>query len=104
MLVGLAIFAGASFAPLILGNPVQIIIARAIVGAGAAFVMPATLSLLTVAYSPEARTKAVGVRAGSPAPEGSSDYSAPASCCEFGNGSRFSGPSRVPGWRSSCWR
>jgi MFS family permease len=61
LLVGLAIFAGASFAPLILGSPVQIIAARALAGAGAAFVMPATLSLLTVAYPPEARTKAVGV-------------------------------------------
>ena len=64
LLVGLAIFAGASFAPLILGSPVQIIAARALAGAGAAFVMPATLSLLTVAYPPEARTKAVGVWAG----------------------------------------
>jgi EmrB/QacA subfamily drug resistance transporter len=64
LLVGLAIFAGASFAPLILGSPVQIIAARALAGAGAAFVMPATLSLLTVAYPPEARTRAVGVWAG----------------------------------------
>jgi EmrB/QacA subfamily drug resistance transporter len=64
LLVGLATFAGASIAPLILGSPVQIIIARALAGAGAAFVMPATLSLLTVAYPPEARTKAVGVWAG----------------------------------------
>ena len=64
LLVGLAIFAGASFAPLVLGSPVQIIVARALAGAGAAFVMPATLSLLTVAYPPEARTKAVGVWAG----------------------------------------
>lgn len=34
--------------PLILGDPVQIIAARALAGASAAFVMPATLSLLTV--------------------------------------------------------
>ena len=45
-------------------SPVQIIAARAVAGAGAAFVMPATLSLLTVAYPPEARTKAVGIWAG----------------------------------------
>ena len=64
LLVGLAIFALASIAPLIFGGPVQIIAARALAGAGAAFVMPATLSLLTVAYPPEARTKAVGVWAG----------------------------------------
>ncbi|MDX1883585.1 MFS transporter [Mycolicibacterium sp. 120270] len=64
LLVGLAIFAAASFAPLVLDSPVQIIAARALAGAGAAFVMPATLSLLTVAYPPEARTKAVGIWAG----------------------------------------
>ena len=40
------------------------IAARALAGAGAAFVMPATLSLLTVVYPAEARTKAVGIWAG----------------------------------------
>ncbi len=64
LLVGLAIFAVASFAPLVFENPVQIIAARALAGAGAAFVMPATLSLLTVVYPAEARTKAVGIWAG----------------------------------------
>lgn len=64
LLVGLAIFAGASAAPLFFDSPVQIIAARAVAGAGAAFVMPATLSLLTVAYPPEARTKALGIWAG----------------------------------------
>lgn len=64
LLVGLAIFAVASFAPLIFDSPVQIIAARALAGVGAAFVMPATLSLLTVVYPAEARTKAVGIWAG----------------------------------------
>ncbi|MEO3760375.1 MFS transporter [Mycobacterium sp. B14F4] len=64
LLVGLAIFAMASFAPLVFDSPVQIIAARAVAGAGAAFVMPATLSLLTVVYPAEARTKAVGIWAG----------------------------------------
>ncbi len=64
LLVGLAIFAIASFAPLVFDAPVQIIAARAMAGAGAAFVMPATLSLLTVVYPAEARTKAVGIWAG----------------------------------------
>jgi MFS family permease len=61
LLVGLAVFAVASLAPLMLDSPVQIIAARAMAGAGAAFVMPATLSLLTAGYPPEDRTKAVGV-------------------------------------------
>ena len=64
LLVGLAVFAIASSAPLIFDSPVQIIAARALAGAGAAFVMPATLSLLTVVYPAEARTKAVGIWAG----------------------------------------
>jgi MFS family permease len=42
LLVGLAVFAIASFAPLIFDSPVQIIAARALASAGAAFVMPAT--------------------------------------------------------------
>ena len=60
LLVGLAIFAVASFAPLVFDSPVQIIAASALAGAGAAFVMPATLSLLTVAYPPRpARRRSV---------------------------------------------
>ena len=45
LLVGVAIFAVASAAPLLFDSPVQIIAARALAGVGAAFVMPATLSL-----------------------------------------------------------
>jgi EmrB/QacA subfamily drug resistance transporter len=64
LLFGLGVFAVASLAPLVLDSPVQIIAARAVAGAGAAFVMPATLSLLTVVYPPELRAKAVGIWAG----------------------------------------
>src|ERR1700754_347866 len=64
LLVGLAIFAVASFAPLVFSSPVQIIAARALAGAGAAFVMPATLSLLTVVTPPERRAKVIGIWAG----------------------------------------
>ena len=42
----------------------QIIAGRAVAGVGAAFVMPATLSLLTVAYPKDERMKAVGIWAG----------------------------------------
>ena len=45
-------------------SPAQIIAGRALAGVGAAFVMPATLSLLTVAYPKEQRIKAVGIWAG----------------------------------------
>ena len=64
LLIGLAIFALASLAPIFFAAPTQIIAARAVAGAGAAFVMPATLSLLTVVYPKSERTKAVGIWAG----------------------------------------
>jgi EmrB/QacA subfamily drug resistance transporter len=64
LLLGLSIFACASVAPAIFDSPLQIIVARAAAGAGAAFVMPATLSLLTAAYPRDERAKAVGIWAG----------------------------------------
>lgn len=64
LLTGLVIFALGSAAPALLHTPAQIITGRAVAGIGAAFVMPATLSLLTVAYSKEDRIKAVGIWAG----------------------------------------
>ena len=64
LLVGLAVFTVASVAPIFLDGPVALIVARAVAGAGAAFVMPATLSLLTAAYPKSQRNKAVGIWAG----------------------------------------
>src|ERR1700753_4480167 len=64
LLAGLVIFALGSVAPAMLHSPGQIIAGRAVAGIGAAFVMPATLSLLTVAYAKEDRMKAVGMWAG----------------------------------------
>ncbi|OBF09493.1 MFS transporter [Mycobacterium sp. 852002-10029_SCH5224772] len=64
LLTGLLVFSIGSTAPALLHDPSQIIAGRAVAGIGAAFVMPATLSLLTVAYRKEERTKAVGIWAG----------------------------------------
>ncbi|MFG1930175.1 MFS transporter [Mycobacterium sp. NPDC048908] len=64
LLAGLTIFAIASLSPTIFDSPVQIIVARAAAGAGAAFIMPATLSLLTAAFPKSERNKAVGIWAG----------------------------------------
>ncbi|MEG7364421.1 MFS transporter, partial [Pseudomonas citronellolis] len=64
LLAGLVIFSLASVAPALLHSPTQIIAGRAVAGVGAAFVMPATLSLLTVAYPKEQRLRAVGIWAG----------------------------------------
>ncbi|HEX2284751.1 MAG TPA: MFS transporter [Mycobacterium sp.] len=64
LLIGLAIFTVSSIAPLIASGPVELIVARAVAGVGAAFVMPATLSLLTATYPKAERNKAVGIWAG----------------------------------------
>ncbi len=64
LLVGLAIFGVASIAPVFFDSPVQIILARAVAGVGTAFIMPATLSLLTAAFPKSERNKAVGIWAG----------------------------------------
>ena len=64
LLIGLVIFTLASLAPIWFDGPVDLIVWRAVAGVGAAFVMPATLSLLTVVYPKDQRTKAVGIWAG----------------------------------------
>lgn len=64
LVAGLAIFAVASIAPVFFDSPVQIILSRALAGVGAAFIMPATLSLLTAAFPKAERNKAVGIWAG----------------------------------------
>jgi EmrB/QacA subfamily drug resistance transporter len=64
LLIGLAVFSVASAAPLIFDSPTELIAARAVAGAGAAFIMPATLSLLTAAYPKAQRNRAVGIWAG----------------------------------------
>jgi MFS family permease len=64
MLVGLAIFGAASLVAAVLSNPMIVIISRGVAGAGAALIMPATLSLITAAYPKDQRNKAVGIWAG----------------------------------------
>jgi EmrB/QacA subfamily drug resistance transporter len=64
LLFGLVIFALASIVPALSTAPTHIIAARAGAGAGAAFMMPATLSLITASYPTDQRTKAVGIWAG----------------------------------------
>ncbi|WP_292988764.1 MFS transporter [Mycobacterium sp.] len=64
MLVGLAIFSAASAVPAVLSDPMIVIVSRGAAGAGAALIMPATLSLITAAYPKDQRNKAVGIWAG----------------------------------------
>lgn len=64
LLAGLAVFALASLAPAIWSDPTHLIVARGVAGAGAALVMPATLSILTATFPKDQRNKAVGIWAG----------------------------------------
>src|SRR6202050_5063818 len=64
MLVGLAIFGAASLVSAVLSNRVIFIVSGGVAGAGAALIMPATLSLITAAYPKDQRNKAVGIWAG----------------------------------------
>jgi len=60
-LFGLALFTGASLFGAFSQNVGMLIAARAIQGLGAAFIMPLTLSLISVAFPPEERGKAIGI-------------------------------------------
>ncbi|WP_280382488.1 MFS transporter [Nocardia wallacei] len=64
LVAGLAVFAAASALPLLLDEPLWLIAGRALAGAGAALVMPSTLSILTAGFTPALRGRAVGIWAG----------------------------------------
>jgi EmrB/QacA subfamily drug resistance transporter len=64
LLGGLAIFIGGSLIGALADSSSVVIISRAVSGIGAAFIMPATLSILTVVFPPEERGKAIAVWAG----------------------------------------
>ncbi len=58
---GLIVFGAASAAAMAVTSANDLIFLRGLIGLGAAFVMPATLSTITGTYPPAERTKAVGV-------------------------------------------
>lgn len=64
MLAGLVVFGIGSALPLLLSDPNWVIAARAVAGVGAALVMPATLSLITAAFTEEHRSRGIGIWAG----------------------------------------
>jgi len=64
MIIGLLIFGGASLFAAYADNPTQLIGYRAVMGIGAALIMPATLSTLTVVFAPQDRAKAIAIWAG----------------------------------------
>ncbi len=64
LMVGLVIFGGASSLAAYADDATQLITYRSIMGIGAALIMPATLSTLTVVFAPRDRAKAIAVWAG----------------------------------------
>jgi EmrB/QacA subfamily drug resistance transporter len=64
LLIGLALFGLASLASAYATDPMQLILARALMGIGGAAIMPATLSIISVVFDPRERARAIGVWAG----------------------------------------
>lgn len=64
LLFGLAVFGLGLAVAAVAGEAGQVIVGRGIMGVGAAFVMPATLSLISAIFPPEERTKAIATWAG----------------------------------------
>lgn len=64
LITGFAIFGGAATLAVGAGSPMELIALRALMGIGAALVMPGTLSTITSIFPAEERAKAVGIWAG----------------------------------------
>jgi len=64
LLAGLVVFGSGSLFAGVATSASQVIAGRAVMGIGAALVMPATLSIITTIFPPEERNRAIGVWAG----------------------------------------
>src|SRR5664279_90426 len=62
--IGLTVFAVGSFLSSLATSPAMLIATRSLMGVGGAFIMPATLSILTNVFPEEERGRAIGVWAG----------------------------------------
>ncbi|WP_051466665.1 MFS transporter [Actinomadura oligospora] len=61
LVIGLVLFGGASIPTAYASTTGQLIASRALMGAGAAFLMPGTLSILTTVFEEEERKKAIAI-------------------------------------------
>jgi EmrB/QacA subfamily drug resistance transporter len=61
LIIGLMIFGGGSAVAMTVGSASELIVLRAILGLGAALVMPATLSTITSTFPPDKRARAVSI-------------------------------------------
>src|SRR5262245_30277274 len=64
LVAGLVVFGGASLAAMFVNDPSVLIALRAVIGVGAALVMPTTLSIITNVFPEDERGRAVGIWAG----------------------------------------
>src|SRR3954467_9976889 len=64
LMVGLALFGIAASLAMLTNDPVQLIAARALMGVGAAAIMPTTLSVITTSFPESERPRASGVWVG----------------------------------------
>ncbi|MDX2380355.1 MAG: MFS transporter [Acidimicrobiia bacterium] len=64
LLFGLVVFGIAAVGGMLASNPEQLIAWRGAMGAGAAFIMPATLSIVATVFGPAERPKAIAIWAG----------------------------------------
>jgi MFS transporter, DHA2 family, multidrug resistance protein len=64
LLGGLAVFGVGTLVGGLATGSTQLIAGRAVMGVGAAFIMPATLSIITAIFPPEERTRAIAIWAG----------------------------------------
>ncbi len=64
LLLGLVIFGGMALVASFSTSPAQLIAARAVMGIGAALIMPATLSIITHVFPPHERGRAIATWAG----------------------------------------
>jgi MFS transporter, DHA2 family, integral membrane protein len=64
LLGGLAVFGLATFVGGLATSSSQLIASRAVMGIGAAFIMPATLSIITAIFPPHERARAIAIWAG----------------------------------------
>jgi EmrB/QacA subfamily drug resistance transporter len=64
LLIGLALFSAAAAVALVVNSPDALIGVRAIMGVGAAAIMPSTLAIVTNVFPPEERDRAVAIWAG----------------------------------------
>jgi MFS transporter, DHA2 family, integral membrane protein len=62
--LGLLVVGAASLTAMVCTTTWEVILCRAVMGAGAAFIMPGTLSILTNIFPPEERGKAIAIWAG----------------------------------------